>query len=328
VLAPELRHAGIATTAFGKAGGLDVRTVRGVRSALRRQGAQVLHTHNPAAQYYGALAALALPVVVVNTRHGMGNAPFNVRREVIYRVSLARAAAVALVCASAARDFVRHRVVPRGKAKVVPNGIRLEQIPPRTAERRGRALVRLGLDPAGFYIGTVGRLSPVKDHATLLRAVAEVRAQVRETHLIVVGGGALHGELQELAATLGLKDHAHLLGDRADVPELLAAFDVFVLSSRSEGYSISLLEACASALPIVATDVGGNREIVRDGVSGTLVEPGAPAALARAILALAADHERGRAMGAAGRAWVCAEGSIQAMARRYLTLYQGTAAGA
>jgi glycosyltransferase involved in cell wall biosynthesis len=116
----------------------------------------------------------------------------------------------------------------------------------------------------------------------------------------------------------------HLLGDRGDVADLLRGFDLFVLSSRSEGYSIALLEACASALPIVATDVGGNAEIVQAERTGLLVRAGDPVALAAALRELLADRPRAREMGQAGLEWVRREGSLAAMAARYEHLYLGT----
>ncbi len=322
LLAPELVAAGVPVTACRKRGGADARAVRRIRAHLREQGTQVLHTHNPAPHYYGAIATLLWPsVTLVNTRHGMGNAPFTLRREILYRLSLVRTRSVALVCRRARENFVRHGIVPARKAAVVPNGIRLEQFAAASGEARQGVLARLGLDPAGFHVGIVGRLNPVKDHATLLRAMVPVREAIAGATLVVVGGGALKDSLESLAASLGLGAAVRFLGDRDDVATLLPGLDAFALSSITEGYSISLLEASAAALPIVATDVGGNGEIVQQGRSGLLVPAGDAASLARALVTLGRDAELRRRMGGQAREWVREHGTIEAMAARYAQLY-------
>jgi glycosyltransferase involved in cell wall biosynthesis len=140
---------------------------------------------------------------------------------------------------------------------------------------------------------------------------------------VLVGDGALRGELESHATALGLAGRVHFLGDRGDVPELLQGMEVFALSSLTEGYSIALLEACACALPIVATKVGGNGEIVRDGINGLLVAPSDVEALASAMLSLLRDAPRCAAFGAAGRTWVLQEGSFRTMAQRYDDVYRG-----
>ena len=166
-------------------------------------------------------------------------------------------------------------------------------------------------------------MNPVKDQATLLRAFAHLRGDFADVALVLVGDGASRGSLESQAAALGIGDAVRFLGDRSDVRELLQGFDVFALSSLSEGYSMALLEACASGLPIVATDVGGNREIVVDGRNGRLVPPARDDALADAFATLLRDPAGAAAMGSAGRAWALREVSVETMARRYDALYRG-----
>ena len=180
----------------------------------------------------------------------------------------------------------------------------------------------LGPAPGVRIVGTVGRLNPVKDQATLLRAFARVHAQSADTALVLVGDGALRAGLEAQSAALGLGEAVRFLGDRSDVRQLLQGFDAFVLSSLSEGYSMALLEACASGLPIVATDVGGNREIVAEGRNGLMVAPADEAALAEAMAALLNEPARAARMGQAGREWALREASIATMATRYDALYR------
>ena len=324
LLAQELIDAGVPVTACHKKRGLDLRALREIRKLLRNHNTQILHSHNPVPHYYGVLASISMAGVTIgNTRHGMGNAPFNVRRELLYRISLLRTSFVAMVCERARQNFIRHRIVGGGKAKVVPNGIRLSLFSPHTTGAHSLLAARLNLRPNALCIVNVGRLNPVKDQATLLHAMVHVREAVGDAALVIIGGGQLQNELPILAKKLALENTVHFFGDRDDVKTLLPGFDIFVLPSLTEGYSISLLEACASALPIVATDVGGNAEIVKPGINGTLVEPRKAEALANAIIELARDSKLRQEMGKRGRDWVSANGTIEVMAQRYLNLYCG-----
>ena len=149
------------------------------------------------------------------------------------------------------------------------------------------------------------------------------RSQLPHTALLLIGEGELRKDLEIRAAEEGVTDRVHFLGDRNDVHELLQGLDLFVLSSVSEGYSLALLEAGAAALPIIATDVGGNSEIIRDGETGRLVPPGDPLVLAKAMLSLLGDPSQARALGKSARAWVEQHGSLDAMAGSYARLYLG-----
>ena len=165
----------------------------------------------------------------------------------------------------------------------VRNGIRVERFAAASASQRERLANELGLPPGTRLLGTVGRLNPVKDQASLIRAFRLLHDEVPAVALVLIGDGDLRDELEACASEQGVASRVRFLGDRGDVHRLLPGFHVFVLPSRSEGYSIALLEASAAALPIVATDVGGNREIVRHGISGELVAAGDASALAAAL---------------------------------------------
>lgn len=324
-LAGELDALGVPVHACGKRRGADPRALARARRHVVAHGSRILHTHNAAAHYHAVLATFGLGLRTVNTRHGMGALDAASRRERLYRLSLRRTAVVATVCEAARRELERGGWPHATRLAAVPNGIDIGRFAPRDEAARERLVASLGLPLRTRVVGTVGRLNRVKDHAGLLQAFARLRDDVPEAALVVVGDGELRAELAALAATPALAGRVHLLGDRGDVAELLRAFDLFVMSSRSEGYSIALLEACASALPIVATDVGGNAEIVRDGQNGLLLPPADPVALADALRVLLADPARARAMGQAGLEWVRREGSLAAMAARYERLYDGRA---
>lgn len=322
-LAHELDDLGIPVRACGKRAGLDLRALARARRWVRAHRTEVLHTHNAVAHYQTVLATAGLRVPnLINTRHGMGGNRRSGRLEWLYRHALRHTRAVVMVCDAARRDAIRRGIVPAAKAAVVPNGIRVQAFQPASAGMRERLRRSLQLAQGTRIIGSVGRLNWAKDQRGMLRAFARVHAQCRETALVLIGDGELREELQQLARAEGLAGSVHFLGDRSDVHDLLQGLDLFVLSSLSEGYSMALLEACAVALPIVATDVGGTGEIVRDGVSGRLVPPSDPAALAAALLALLQAPGQAAALGAAARAWVEAHGSLEAMASRYADIYR------
>lgn len=322
VLAAELEGVGVPVDACEKRDGLDVRALRRLRHCLRSAHGGVLHTHNAAAHYLACGAGVGLAWRrVVNTRHGMGAQDARSRKEWLYRQAMPRTDVVAAVCEAARARFASQGVAPRGRLLSVTNGIRIDAFA-RSEPHARHALARtLDLGEGARIVGSVGRLNPVKDQAMLLEAFARVHAGMPNAALVLVGDGPERGDLEARAAALGIAHRVRLLGDRSDVSGLLRGFDVFALSSRSEGYSIALLEACAAGLPIVATDVGGNGEIVVEGRNGRLVPPGDPAAFAQGVAMLLADPHLAARMGAAGHAWAAAHGSLRAMAARYEALY-------
>jgi glycosyltransferase involved in cell wall biosynthesis len=228
-----------------------------------------------------------------------------------------------------------HRIVvnadllrPAGRAgrrtDVIPSGVDTDVFRPNPGGAAAKQ--RLGVAAERPLVGTVGRLEPRKGTGTLLSAFAALRAEGRfDAALVVVGDGPLRAELAAEAARLGVAAHVQFLGDRADVEGVLAALDVFVLPSRTEGMSNALLEAMATARPVVATAVGGTPEVVSDGQTGLLVPADAPAAMATAIRRLLADHDLAGRLGAAARQTVEARYGAKSMVRRLEAVYAAVA---
>lgn len=325
ILAAELVAQGVPVEACRKRTGFDWQAMRRARALLRNSPGAVLHTHNAAAHYHALSAAWGLPLgCVVNTRHGMGAADPGSRKEWLYRQSMRGTDYVIAVCEAARQRFAGQGVQPRTALLSIPNGIRAERFAAASEEARATLASVLGWPADSRIIGTVGRLHPVKGQSHLLHALRALRATMPQAVLAIVGDGEMRAALERETDELGLRQWVRFLGDRGDVPRLLEGMEVFALPSLSEGYSIALLEACATALPIVATDVGGNREIVRDGCNGRLVAPGDAVALAGALRDVLASRERARQMGRIGREWVFAEGSLRTMASRYESLYAGS----
>lgn len=236
-----------------------------------------------------------------------------------------------LVVRTADRIIVNAELLrPGGRAgertDVISSGVDTDRFHP-TADRAA-AKRALGLDAAAPVIGTVGRLEPRKGTATLIAALAALRdAGRRDVTALIVGDGPLRAELAADAERRGIASQVRLLGDRADVRDVLAALDVFVLPSRTEGMSNALLEAMSMALPVVATAVGGTPEVVADGRSGLLVPADDAAAMARAIDRVLAEPAFAATLGGAARRVVEDRYGARNMVRRLEAVYAAVAAG-
>ena len=322
--AAELQDAGIPVIAANKRKGLDVSVLMALRAATRRAKHQVVHTHNPVANYYTCAAELTswrtLPIV--NTRHNMGARDPNDRREALFRLSVARTAKVAMVSPQVSRRFIDHGIVPKAKAAVVMNGIPLHRYAQVSPSTRAAARTALSLPGDAFVIGSVGRLVGVKNHRLLLDAAAPICLEHPHVNIVLAGDGDLRETLIEQAQALGISDAVHLVGERSDIPQLLPAFDVFAMPSRSEGHSISLLEASAAGLPVIATEVGGNPEIVQQGLTGLLVPSEDITALQTALTQLFLDEPGRLAFGKQARLWAERTISVDAMTASYERLYR------
>lgn len=325
-LAVRARAAGVEVGDCAKQPGLDLGAVARLRRWIKGHRAQVLHTHNAVPHYYGVAAQAGCGVRrVVNTRHGMGAAGPTARRDRLYRLTMPFTDHAVAVCDAARERFVSQRVIPRAKAVTVVNGIDLARVVQRSDAAKDSLLASLRVQGRPLVFGTVGRLNALKDQRTLLRAFAQIEpashAGAAPAILVIAGEGEMRATLEDERARLGLEGRVFLLGQRDDVPQVLAGCDVFVLSSITEGYSLALVEAAAAGLPMLATDVGGNAEIVAQGRTGMLVPASDPQALAKAMTLLAHDRFACERMGGEARRWALANGSILTMGDRYDQLY-------
>jgi glycosyltransferase involved in cell wall biosynthesis len=297
-------------SAFEEPPGVRARMVARLARWLRCQSCDVMHTHDDKPLLYGCLAArLARVRRHIHTQHH-GFLPQTSPRQ---RKLAAWAGRLthAFVCVS--HDAARHMEdtgLTANRITTLWNGIDLERYPYR------------GPDPNGPAV-TVARLSPEKDIANLLRAAALVIPTAPRFRLEIAGDGPLRGELQQLAAALHLEERVRFLGEVGDIATLLGRARFFVLSSRTEGISLTILEAMACGLPVLATSVGGNPEVVENGTTGLLVPAANSEALADGLLQL--WNNSGQQMGHAGRRRVAAHFDIRAMVARYECLYRAGA---
>lgn len=327
-LARRLRDRGVPVHFLRAQEGFRVDAVLRLAAWLRREGTPVVHCHNRQALLYGGLAALLAPGSrLVFTKHGVSFWSDRATA-LVGRLLLRRARAVAAVSEDIAGPLREGGWVRAERLHAVPNGVDTEEFRP-CAGPATRAALREGLGlPAGApVVGTVARLSPEKDQSLLLSAFARVRARLPEARLLIVGDGPLRGELEARAARLRLGESALFLGERQDVARLLPAMDVFCLPSRTEGMSLTLLEALACGVPAVATAVGGTPEVVRDGETGLLVPSGDPERLAAALLCLLGDPVMTRALGLRARAAAVEHYSLDSMVARYAAIYTESSGG-
>ena len=323
VMADQLVSEGVTVRSCDKQLGFDLRALKKAREYFSEFGTEVLHTHNIMVHYYGVFASAFLRIKIrLNTRHNMGTFRYSRKGELFYRIAMLFSEAGVAVCEAASKRYIENGAFPRRKAKVIPNGILVDAVIKRSIDAKEKLLESFSLPKESIVIGAVGRLSKVKDHSTLIKAFSIIKKNKDNVVLFIVGGGELFESLNCEIKSLGLVDSVKLLGDRPDVYSLLGAFDIYAMSSISEGHSIALLEACAAALPIVATDVGGNSEIVQDNMNGLLVRAKDPSSLADTMISLIIDSDKQKAMGLTGRKWVEKFGSVDVMTERYTEIYR------
>lgn len=292
---------------------------------LRRRRVDVVHVHNLAPLVYGGVAARLLgprrPAVVYSEHNQIYRA--NARAEGRFRRYVRLADQVVAVSDDLRRTLVdRLRIAP--PVRVLHNGIDpapFEGVDPSPVRRE------LDIGPDSFVVGTAVVLSEQKGVRFLLEAAGLVRATDPGVRFVVAGDGPLRAELERRAAELGLGDGVRFLGYRRDVPQLVAAFDAYVLPSLWEGLPLALLEALASGKPIVASRVGGNPEVVEHERNGLLVPPRSPEALAEAILRLRRDPALREAIRGRNQERFHRFFSIASMVNGHVPLYEELAAG-
>ena len=295
---------------------------------LRRTPYHIVHTHNSKAGFIGRLAArLAAVPVVVHTVHGFAfhdqEPPW---RRALFR-DLERLAArwcdrMIFISQPLIDWACRQHLVHPGKIVKIYSGIAVDQFQPADAKKKTRIRRTWGLGPRERVIGIVSKLWEGKGHLTLLRAFREVKREIGNARLVIVGEGYLLDSLREAVEGLGLADSVLFTGFQMDVSEIIATFDVAVLPSFFEGMGRVLLEAMAMEKPVVASRVGGIPDLVEDGVNGRLIPPGRVPELAGALKEILQDRALARRMGKKGRKRVTGEFSAAGMVQSIEEVYR------
>ena len=296
---------------------------------LRQRRIDVVHSHDLYSNVLAAAATrLAWTPALITSRRWWQSLPhldgrYGLANRLAYRLStrvLANSPAVATA--------LRAEGVPSSRIVVVSNFVEDAAFAPLPEAERASRLEALGVPSTGaLVLGCVARLDGVKDHATLLRAFARLRADVPRAHLLLIGDGPEREALTALANELGVRETVHFAGTRREAAvNNHALFDVSVLASRSEGFPNTLVEAMAAARPVVATAVGGSVDAVVPERTGLLVPPGDADALSAAMRTLATSDERRAAMGRAGRERAWETYRADGIVRQVEALYAGLAA--
>jgi glycosyltransferase involved in cell wall biosynthesis len=320
VWAEELHARGINIVALNRQPGFHPTLALRIRQIASDCHASLIHCHHYSPFVYGSLATLIRPRLrMVFTEHGRASdGPPSPKRQLVNPI-LGRLPNATVAVSSALRETMIAEGFPSRWVDVLHNGI--DPGPPPTTVDRPALRRRFGLHEHGVVVGTIARLDSVKDLGTLIAAAALVRKIHPDLTLAIVGDGPERSNLEHTAHRLGMADAVRFFGQRRDARTFLSAFDVYVNSSISEGISLTILEAMAAGLAVVATRVGGTPEVVRDGETGLLVPARSPAAVADAVKRLIDNAVWRGELGAAGRRTVEERFTIDRMVDRYAEIY-------
>ena len=320
-VADEIRAAGVPVVDLGMRNKVDVRAAFRLYALLHSRRIQILHAHMFHANLLAALVGRAARTPVVLATRQTVNIGGTVR-EWINRLTIALCDAMVTVSRQVHEVQRRMPWIDPAKLVVIPNGVPIEAAPSYSAASAQALRREWGIDTDGMVAGTVARLGAEKGHTFLLEAVAKVQNCLPQAKFLFVGDGPMRPQLEDRARILGVADSIIFAGLRHDIPTILSLFDLFVLPSLWEGLPMAVLEAMAAGLPVVATAVGGTPEVVLDGITGLLVPPRDPQALAEGILRLLRDPDLRQRMGGAGRERVAAHFSVEQMVQRTEKLYE------
>jgi glycosyltransferase involved in cell wall biosynthesis len=322
-LGEELRRDGFTVHVLNKDPGIDLKVAPRLRSLIRQEGIDLIHAHHWGPFFYAAMARVpSRSPAVLLTEHGRQH-PDPPRRShfVANRLLLGRHDRLLAVGQRVRQALIDKEGFPSHRVEVIYNGI--DTVAFADAERcRGTVREELGIGEGEFVILQVARLHALKDHATAIRAIGRVVNRLRDVRLILAGEGPQASEIGCLIDRLGLRAHVQLLGHCSEVKRVLAAADLALLSSVSEGIPLSLIEGMAAGLPVLATRVGGIPEVVEEGRTGMLVSAGDDEAMAQQILRLADDGACRERMGQAGRERASELFSETRMVAQYDRLYR------
>jgi glycosyltransferase involved in cell wall biosynthesis len=318
-IAATFRSADVSCETIEKRGRLDPSLPLRLAAHLRRHRVNVVHTHNPHALIYGAPAARLAGAVAIHSKHGLN--PDRWRRRWLRRAAAKLVDAYVAVTATLAKNALEMGDCEASRLHTIPNGIDVARFAP-SASRRKQVREELGIPDDAWVVGTVGRLAPEKDQALLVDAMAPLLSRGRQ--LVIVGDGVERDVLRARVAAISGGRYVHMLGQREDVESILAAFDAFALTSRTEGLPLVILEAMATGLPVLSTAVGGIPDLVEHRVTGLLSQAGEVAPLTRELTSLSTDVSLSRQLGETGRREVIRRHSADLMAREYGELYEST----
>ena len=316
-----LQQSGVPVHKLARKQGFDWSLIAAIRKRLGERRFDVVHCHQYTPWLYGRLAALGTRARVVFTEHGRFYPDRYRYKAMFINPVMAMFTPAVVAISKATKDaLVRHEFIPRGKIQVIYNGIS-----PLKRNHLEATKVRdsLGIPKDAFVAGTVSRLDPVKNQSMMLRAFKAFSEKYPDSYLLMVGDGPDKERLISLANEYEISERTVFTGFINNPVNYLSAMDVFLLSSHTEGTSMTLLEAMSLEIPSVATQVGGNPEIIEDGVTGLLTEPDKAQPFAVALETLYQDAAIRNRMGSAAQQRFSDRFSANAMVCEYRTIYGG-----
>ncbi len=307
---------------------IDTKHLLQLIQVVKRNRIDIIHTHLFGPNLYGYLVAKITNKKIIQTIHGVDCFGSNTR-VMAYRAMLPWVDHIVAVSESLEEDF-RQKVGYTGpKVRIIHNGISIEKYQEHVD--RQRKLISMGITPPKMVIGTVANVKPVKGLDVLIKSLGILYHKgMKDIYLIIVGIidesqrhlSEYKKQLDNHIENLGLKHNVKFLGARNDVPEILQCIDIFVLSSRSEGLPVSLLEAMASRKAVVVTNVGLNNRVIENGINGVLVTPESPEMLAEGLLKVLRDNNLRQSLSNMAYETVAQRFSDQRMADDYIRLYR------
>ena len=316
----QLEEQGTSVVAFKRKPGFDMGLVRKMHRLIKEGGIDILHCHQYTPWVYGWLAARGTDTRVIFTEHGRFHPDHHRYKAVLVNPLMALMTQGVVAISKATRSALsQYEFVPMKRIEVIYNGIQplAPDLVAVDSIRRG-----FGIEGSDFVLGTVARLDPVKNQILMLDAFAEVLKEKPNCWLLIVGDGPDRALLENKANELGVSGRTIFTGFIAQPLNYLAAMDVFLLSSHTEGTSMTLLEAMSLGIPAVVTNVGGNPEIVVDNKTGILTEPGSLEAFARSIKKLISDRAMLENFSRESRATFARAFSLERMIASYELLYE------
>ncbi len=285
---------------------------------IRKSKIKLIHSNLLISNIYGWMAARLSRIPMVITIHGKSFMHWKYGNKV-FRFVAKHSNKIIAVSNNIKEEVIKRLTLPTDNFISIYNGVDLGRFQHKTSSETLK--VSLNINSSDPIVGSVGGLRPVKDYQSLLKSFPIVLRKFPKTKFILVGDGPLKKSLKLEVKSLKLENNVLFLGWRTDIPELLAIFDIFALSSKTEGISISILEAMASRLPVIATNVGGNQEVVEDGKTGFLVSQGDFQSLANAIIKLLKDKQLREAMGINSKRRVEEKFSLRTFIDKHIEVY-------
>lgn len=318
-----LNDSGIPVALFKRIPGFDLRLIAKIRKEIVANKIDIVHCHQYTPWVYGALASIGTPAKVIFTEHGRFYPDSRSwKRKIVNPLLLALTTKITAISEATKNALVEFEYLPRDKISVIYNGIRgFNPITDTVLLKQERD--KLNINHNAMVFGTIARLDPIKNHTMMLRAFADALRQDSNLHLVIVGDGPERRTIESLIEELDLTHNVSLTGYKSDPSLYLNMFDVFLLSSLSEGTSMTLLEAMSLTKPCIVTDAGGNAEIIESNYNGLVTPNDDQDAFARAMVELSSQQKQ-RVFGSNGRARFERLFAAKHMCEKYEQLYLQT----